>query len=280
MDGRAAMPLGVLGDGEEVDREATGPSGCTLCSTSGGIACVEPELRTTFSSGRVRATNRRLPSCTTMRPRVPAAMRCERPRPPGIVRSSNCGLVRTLRRRSGSSARSHRGQSSGVPSRSSRPAVSNTHSRSWKGGRSMANVLAMPTGEVSYPVAFVVLVVAEDRSPHEFSVAMRSDGTCSRAWRQERTGRRFPLRPTTGRWETPCRRLMAHLWLCDLLAGGCHFSPYVFSPSVARLRRPRIRRRQGHQPLLLPPRVPLRPPPWSSQSARLPPCHQLQQLLL
>jgi len=39
----------------------------------------------------------------------------------------------------------------------------------------VANMLAMPTRELGHPFALVVLVVAADRSLHEFSVPRRSD---------------------------------------------------------------------------------------------------------
>ena len=75
----------------------------------------------------------------------------------------------------------------------------------------MANMLAVPTGEVSHPVAFVVLVVAADCSPHEFSVPMRSDGTRRQAWRQDLQGRQLPMSgsPDIGPDQTRSRGLLA-----------------------------------------------------------------------
>ena len=49
----------------------------------------------------------------------------------------------------------------------------------------MANVLAMPAGELRYPVALFVLVVAANRSLHEFSVPRRFDRVSGGACRQE-----------------------------------------------------------------------------------------------
>jgi len=62
----------------------------------------------------------------------------------------------------------------------------------------MTNVLAMPARELRYPVAFFVLVVAANRSLHEFSVPRRFDrvsgGACRQeaaAWQPPRAGIRY-----------------------------------------------------------------------------------------
>ena len=46
----------------------------------------------------------------------------------------------------------------------------------------MTNVLAMPARELRYPVAHFVLVVAGNRSLHEFSVPRRPDRALRQEW--------------------------------------------------------------------------------------------------
>jgi hypothetical protein len=55
----------------------------------------------------------------------------------------------------------------------------------------MANVLAMPAREIRHPVALLVLVVAADRSLHEFSVPTQSAKAFGQPWCQELTVRQL-----------------------------------------------------------------------------------------
>ena len=110
------------------------PRDSTSWSTSGGIACEAPATTMTSITGSVCARKRSAPSSTRSRAHVPAATRWARRRPAGIVRPSHVAVVRTTSRSSGSSARSHRGQSNAVPTRCDRARSSKTHGVDRKGG--------------------------------------------------------------------------------------------------------------------------------------------------
>jgi len=111
------------------------PTGSMSCASSGGIAWVAWVSRTTSTGGSACAVKCSRPSWTVSLAQVSRATRWERRSAEGILHSSHTGLDPTTCISSGSSQRSQSGQSRVVPSRALRPSSSNTHARSWKGGR-------------------------------------------------------------------------------------------------------------------------------------------------
>ena len=128
---RSVVPV----DGEKVDRETDWSERSDFVFDVGGdrLGGAGSEVG---DEGRVaRHGESESPLVYRDAPHVPAPRRWARRRPAGRESWSHSGLVRTRRSSSGSSARSHSGQFSGVPSRAVRSSASSTQDRTWKGGR-------------------------------------------------------------------------------------------------------------------------------------------------